>query len=219
MPDSTPTQTSESKLADKIKPLVEQLTHKFIGVNIDELNKDLSSKIDDPLAGVIIDPTISFKKAKQQFKRTFLRKVLQKHYGNISEAAREAEVNRRSIHRLLREMKSDVHKMRRDMAQPYMIKKEELNTLLEDVLGSYTKIIHPEKMKDVYASVPIMSDELLKLIPDEIMPLKDAEHEFERRYLKKALELHNFNPTKTARAIGLRYETLHRKIKALGIEK
>jgi DNA-binding NtrC family response regulator len=47
--------------------------------------------------------------------------------------------------------------------------------------------------------------------------LKDAEEEFEKRFIVKALEENNFNVSKTSRKIGLRYETLHRKMKALGL--
>jgi DNA-binding NtrC family response regulator len=41
--------------------------------------------------------------------------------------------------------------------------------------------------------------------------------EFEKTYIKKALEENKGNVSKTAAKIGLRYETLHRKIKKMDI--
>ena len=47
--------------------------------------------------------------------------------------------------------------------------------------------------------------------------MKDAEREFEKKYLKAALQENDNNISKTARKIGLRFETLHRKLKSLGL--
>jgi DNA-binding NtrC family response regulator len=41
---------------------------------------------------------------------------------------------------------------------------------------------------------------------------------FEVQYFKKALKENKDNISKTARKIGLRYETLHRKLKSLGLK-
>ena len=49
------------------------------------------------------------------------------------------------------------------------------------------------------------------------MTFKQAEQEFEKSYINKALEENNSNISQTARKIGLRFETLHRKIRKLGI--
>jgi DNA-binding NtrC family response regulator len=41
---------------------------------------------------------------------------------------------------------------------------------------------------------------------------------FEKQYFEKALKENKGNVSKTARKIGLRYETLHRKLKKLGLK-
>jgi len=46
--------------------------------------------------------------------------------------------------------------------------------------------------------------------------MKQAEQEFEKKYLRQALQ-ENKTITATAKKIGLRYETLHRKLKSLGL--
>ena len=53
---------------------------------------------------------------------------------------------------------------------------------------------------------------IVKELPDNPLSLKDAEKEFEERYFKQALLDHNNNISLTARNIGLRFETLHRKL-------
>jgi len=49
------------------------------------------------------------------------------------------------------------------------------------------------------------------------LTLKEAEEEFEKKFILAALKQHQFNITKSAKNMGLRFETLHRKIKSLGI--
>jgi len=71
----------------------------------------------------------------------------------------------------------------------------------------------------MYQNIGEVTKELLIELPEEQLPLDKAEDEFERKYLTKALEENAWNITHTAEKIGLRYETLHRKIKELGIER
>ena len=51
------------------------------------------------------------------------------------------------------------------------------------------------------------------------MTLKEAEQEFEKQYLSKALKEAKGSITKTAKKIGLRYETIIRKMKKLGMKQ
>jgi len=67
----------------------------------------------------------------------------------------------------------------------------------------------------MYNEIPELSKDIIKELPDQPLSLKEAEHEFEKLFLTKALQEHDGNQTETARAIGLRYETLHRKLKSL----
>jgi transcriptional regulator with GAF, ATPase, and Fis domain len=58
---------------------------------------------------VAIDPTVPFKQAKQalveEFERRYVTALLERHGGNISAAAREAGIDRMSIHKMLHRLR------------------------------------------------------------------------------------------------------------------
>jgi len=212
----TSTASSNQELEDKITPVIDEMMKKVMGVKLEELGKDISDKLlKRPFFHFEADITISFPKAKRAFKRAYLLQLLRRNYGNISEVAKLAGLNRRSIHRLVKP--SEVDKIRKDLPHPLYVKKEYLVGAIEDVLGNYKSIIHPKMLKEVYRSVPGISEDLLKALPEKPMTLDEAEQEFERDYLKKALEENKYNLKKTAAKSKLRYETLLRKIKKLNI--
>lgn len=196
---------------DAIKPV--------LGVSIDELNKDISEKLEkSPLASFDIDTKMKFKAAKKRFKQQFLSRLLRTSYGNISEVAKKAGVDRRSIHRIVKDAGIDVGKMREEMIKPYQIRQKAVGDIIENVLENYKAVIHPERIAEVYKNVDSVSKEILDELPEKRITLKKAEEEFEREYLRKALSANEGNVTKTAKSIGLRYETLLRKLKSLGLK-
>lgn len=195
---------------DAIKPV--------IGVSIDELNKDISEKLEkSPLSSFNIDPDMKFKQAKRRFKQQFLTRLLRSSYGNISMVAKKAGVDRRSIHRIVKEAGIDVDKMREEMIKPYQIRQKAVGSIIESVLEHYKTVIHPERIAEVYKNVDSVSKDILDELPEKQVTLKKAEELFEKEYLRKALEQNLGNITKTAKKIGLRYETLLRKLKTLGL--
>lgn len=211
-------ETLEQVIQTKIKPILETNLQRVLGVTIEELNKDISSRLQkNPLLDFPIDTNLSFKQAKKQFKNQYLKKLLQIRYGNISEVAKLADVDRRSIHRIVKDTKLNVDKIRHDMAKAYDVRRETIHHIIEDVLNSYKEVIHPVKLEKAYENVTEVSKEVLEQLPEEPLTLKEAETNFEREFLQKALKDNNDNLTQTAKQIGLRYETLHRKIKKLGL--
>jgi len=204
-------------LDEKIKPLIKEATTKLLGVTVDELTEDITAKLSrSPLLEFPIDTSLKFKEAKKRFKRAYLEKMLQVHLGNISEVARYADIDRRSIHRLIKSLKISITKIKKDLIKPYDIKRSAVSHAIEGVLDLYKGVLHPKKLKSMYQGVTELSDNLLKELPEQRMTLKEAEEEFEKSYFKKALKENN-NISKTAKKIGLRYETLHRKIKPLNL--
>lgn len=201
----------------QVKPVVDAAVKQALGIRIAELSDDLSAKLESPIAGFTVDPTILFKQAKKQFRREYLRKLLRINYGNISEVARLAKLDRRSIHRLVKDTGLNVQKIRQDMEKSYDVQQQGVSTIISDVLDSYKSVLHPEKLTEAYRNVSLMSKSILDNLPEEPVPLSEAEDAFEAEYFRKALALHHGNVAHTARKIGLRYETVHRKCKKLGL--
>lgn len=213
-----PEETLEKSLKEKIEPYLEQTMQKFLGVKIEELEKDITDKIEKKLIGYNIHTELPFKLAKNLFKREFLQRVIQTHQGNVSEAAKMLGMDRRSIHREIKKLDINVKKLRQNMYKVGYFKKEAMDTALRKTLDQYRDILHPEKLKKFYEEVPSISENIVKFLPKKPMTWKQAEEEFERLYLQQVLQENNWNLSKTAKQINLRYETLLRKIKKLGLK-
>lgn len=204
-------------LDERIKPIIADATIKAIGIKVDALANDISTKLSKvPFIDFPVDTAIKFKTAKKQFKKAYIEKMLEMHLGNISEAALEAGIDRRSMHRLIVQLRIPAHKIKAEIPKPYHIRLSTVSHAIEHVLDKYKTILHPQKIEKMYKNVTQLSEELLKELPEQKQTLKEAEEDFERAYFKQALQENN-NITHTARKIGLRYETLQRKIKQLQI--
>jgi len=205
-------------MAKDVEHIVSDAMHKVLGVNISEISKDISSKLEkSPLLDFTVDTKIKFKLAKKRFKQDFLRRLLRTSYGNISLVAKRAGVDRRSIHRIVKESGINVSKIREDMIKPYDVKQKAVGNIIENVIDQYKTVIHPTKIAEVYRNVSGVSKDILEELPEKQLTLKQAEEEFEKAYLAKALVECEGNATKCAKRIGLRYETLLRKLKSLGL--
>ncbi|MBW2998394.1 hypothetical protein KY321_02540 [Candidatus Woesearchaeota archaeon] len=207
----------EEVLEKKIEPAIDDAMKKFLGVRISEIKTDISDKIlNSPLLGIEVDYSLSFKESKKKFKERFIEKQLHLHHGNISEVARVCDVDRRSIHRLIK--KDMVKNIRDNMFKPYFLKQKEVEHIIEDVLDNYKNLIKDDKLNKMYKETHNISAEITDSIPNEEITLKDAEHVFEKKFLVHWLEKLEYNLAKTSKQINIRYETLIRKMKALEIE-
>jgi DNA-binding NtrC family response regulator len=216
MSQNIPQKNIDLLLDEKFSHLIGNITSRFLGVHVDELNKDLTTKLTkSPFIDFEINTKIPFKEAKKRFKKYYLKKLLSLNLGNISEVAKKSKINRRSLHRLITELNINIKKIKKDLIRPYEIKVSSVSNAIENVLDDYKRVIHPDKLESIYKSVHEISHNLMKEVPDTIMPLKDAIAEFEKRYLQKALIESNHNIAVVARRIQLRYETLHRKLRSL----
>ena len=212
-------QNIDQLLEQKLKPIIQQATDRVLGFAVPKLTDDISAKLTkSPLLNFPIDTSLKFKLAKKRFKKAYIEKMLEFHLGNITEVAKEAETDRRSIHRLILELRINVGKIKDELIRPYDLKVSVLSHAIEDVLDQYKTVLHPHKLEEMYRNVGKMSEDLLKALPEKKLSLKEAEEEFEREYIRKALLENGRNITHTAKKIGLRFETLHRKMKALGVQ-
>jgi len=156
-----------------------------------------------------VDTNIPFKEAKKRFKARFIQRLLSS-FGSPTEAAKIAGIQRESVHRLMKELGIE-----RTEGMKHYLKREAVKGILEDVFEAYKTRLHPERVAALYDCVPRLTNDIASELPDEHPSLKEAEHAFEKAFIHKALEKNKGNISATARMIGLRFETLHRKIKAL----
>lgn len=208
----------EKVLKEKVEPLVEDAMHKFLGVTISEIGKDISDKIEkNPLISYPIDTSIPFKAAKKLFKKEFFTRLVRSHLGNVSAVARVSGLDRRSVHRAIRDLDIDVSKTRKDLLSTRYYQKEAVDQILRSTFDDYRQIIRPSKLEKMYRHADKLSGDIIKELPPVEMSWKQAEDFFERIYLQKALKENNGNISKTAKRIGLRFESLHRKLKRLAV--
>ena len=206
----------ERVVKDKIEPLLEEAMQKFLGVTIREVEKDITEKIGgERLIGLAVRVDLPFKEAKRLFKKEFLERTLKTHYGNVSEVADIVGLDRRSIHRDLRTLGVDMKKVREKLYKAGYFEKEAVDGVIRKVLEQYKQSIRPERLEKMYEHVPELSEHIVHCLP-LTMSWKEAEREFERKYVKAVIERY-VTISSAARAIGLRYETLLRKMRKLGL--
>ena len=207
----------EKVINDKIKPIIDSSMHKFLGITIKELSTDISDRLKrTPLLDFKIDTGMPFKIAKQLLKRQYIRRLLQLKQGSISDVAKIANIDRRTIHRFAKSIKKEIEKFRKEFKPDY-IKETAVKSIIGETLGAFKDVITPKKLEKAYQNIEAISKDILKELPVAQLTLKEALEEFEKEYLKKALKENLSNISKTAKAVGLRAETLFRKMKRLGI--
>ena len=144
-----------------------------------------------------------------------MRGLLKKNLGNIETVAKIAAVDRRSIHRIVAQMKLDVKQLREQIDKRDYFKQATVQDIIQGSLETYKSALHPKRYDALYREAPQLSKDILRELPEIPEELKIAEQEFEKVFISRALTENNNNISKTARKIGLRFETLHRKIKKL----
>lgn len=214
----TTKQELEIIVEKRVKPILEKAMHNYLGVTIAEIESDISDKLKrSPLIDFIIDTKIPFKKAKKTFKKIYLTRLLKLKSGNISDVAKISGLDRRSIHRLVIELKIKIEQFRKELERAEYTRHEAVQNIIEEAVDTYKSALNPTKLKEFYKHAPSISKNIAKELPTAPLPLSIAEKEFEKAYIKKALKENNKNISKTAKKIGLRFETLHRKMKLLKI--
>ena len=208
----------EKVIDEKIKPLLDRAMHQYLGIKIDELKTDITDKLKkNPVLDVDIDTSVSFKSAKKNFKRHYFAHILHSTLGNLTEAARIAGIDRRSFHRVLVNLQLDPEKFRKELTKGEYIKQLQVEDLIHSSLNPYRSVLHPKKFRQMYAHSKDLSMDIARSLPAVSYTYKEAEKIFEKRYQQKALNENNKNISKTARKIGLRFASLHRKLRSLNL--
>jgi DNA-binding NtrC family response regulator len=193
-------------------PVVQEAMHDFLGLRIDEINEDITNKLVEGKIDFDINVNIPFKQAKEDFKRSFLIRLLQMTNGNISEAAKIADIDRRHIHRLIHKFRINVEFLRNNARYSEQEEKEQyVRQVIGDTLAKY-QLTKQKSRKVTEETTKNIADKM----PDIRMTLKEALNLFEKEYFRKALGEFN-TKGKTAKELGIRYETLIKKIKRLNL--
>ncbi len=206
----------EETIKDKVIPLVEETMEKILGITIPKMESDLTDRLTHSPFEVYFPPNISFKRAKKIFKREFFSHQLQLHLGNVSQVAKDLGVDRRSVHRAIKELKIDLGKVRTTDLAAYQA--SVIDKTLRSTFDEYKKIIHPQKMEQMYQDLPALSRNIAKIIPPASLSWQAAQKEFEKQFLQHALEEVNGVISLAAKKINIQPETLHRKVKKLGLK-
>ncbi len=203
----------EKVISDRVQPILDDAMVKYLGVTIREINADISDKLlKNPLFEFEVNTRLPYRKAKEEFRKIYLARLLRLNFGNVSAVAAIAGIDRRSIHRLIKRyaLRPDQH--RKDMLSGQYIKAEAVHTIIEQTIDQYRDVLRPERLQALYSNLDGISREIIKELPEEPLTLKEAEKEFQRRYLIKVMQEERVT-SRAAKRLGIRYETLHRKLK------
>ena len=206
-------ETLESLMANKKK--LENMMHKYLGFSDNELYQDITEKMNDSFLDFDIISSLNYKRAKDEFTKRYFARLLRKHKGNITLAAKEANVHRRTIHRVIKKYKIDLFELRSYTTKEYTSKVE---SVIESYLKNNEYQLKNDKLYVLYKNIPSLTKEIIDQIYfDTSFTFAKAKNEFERRFIFRALERNNHNVLKTSRESGIRPETIHRKIKKIKI--
>jgi transcriptional regulator of acetoin/glycerol metabolism len=209
--------TLEEVIKKKISPLIEKSMEKNWGVVIPKVGEDISDKLKERKNHPYIRFDCNYQNAKALFKKDFLLKELTKHDGNISQLAKFIGLNRRSIHRSIKELGITFNK-NKSKKEGEKSEETDINQVIKDTIDQYKTLIQDDKIEKMYDDLPYLSKDIAKTIPHKEMTWKQAEKIFEIEYLTHHLKK-NKNIKQLAIKIGLRSETVSRKLKRLNIKK
>ncbi|HLC89103.1 MAG TPA: helix-turn-helix domain-containing protein [Candidatus Nanoarchaeia archaeon] len=211
------TKNLEEAVKEKITPLLEETMEKSWGITIPKIEEDIADRLLKPQLHVYIASNTTFKKAKQFFKKEFIKNELKLHQGNISHLAKMLRIDRRSVHRAIKDLEINVEELRQQQISPEEWQEEFVDQTIRTTLDRYKEIIQPQKMEQMYGQLSHLSRNIAKVLPHQELTWKEAENEFEKQFITHALEENRKEISQTAKKIEIRVETLYRKIKKLGI--
>ena len=206
----------EAALKEKVTPLLEESMEKHWGITIPKIEVDITDRLKNPQLSLYVPQNLTFQKAKKWFKTEFIKRELRLNKGNISQLAKLLGVNRRSIHRAIKELSIDKRKETELSKEGYQ--QDFIDKTIRTTLDQYKTIIQPQQMEKMYQEVSTLSRNIAKFIPLEELTWKEAEKEFEKQFLSQVLKENENNVARAAAKLKIRGETLYRKIKKLEIK-
>ena len=234
----------EAAVKEKVAPLVEETMEKSWGITIPQIESDIADKLKNPLLQLYIPRNLNFPQAKKLFKTEFLKQELIQHLGNVSQVAKSLGIDRRSIHRAIKEFDLEPKEFRKinrqrevqtlqkiklgfemqgsieekaDVPLAEQGQEEMIGKTIRSALEEYKQFIQPQQLEKFYAEVPRLSRNIAEFLPHQDLSWKEAEREFEQQFLSRSLKEFAGDVVKTAKKLKIRPETLYRKIKKWGL--
>ncbi len=208
----------EEVLKKKVIPLIEESMQKSWGVVIHKIEEDITDKLLHHPVDTLINFDLSFSEAKIDFKKKLFERELQKHKGNISKVALFLGIDRRSIHRAIHDLGIDLDRAELKKEQ-IEIEESTVSNSIKEAIGQYASLLQDEKIESMYKELPRLSKTIAKELPHQEMSWKEAEAHFEEEYLKHHLESVGGKVKDLALKVGLRAETVSRKLSKLGVKQ
>jgi DNA-binding NtrC family response regulator len=199
-------------LMKNISSVVEKAVRKHLIQDIPDLKYNISTNLEFRLF-FPLNTNKPFKEAKKNFLKNYLNDILTLSLGNISMAARKANLNRRHLHRIITELDINPDTHRKELLKPTQYLKDNIQNILEETLFNLKP---DEKLRNVYSNLEQISESLAKNM-DESMSYEEAVELFEKEFLGKALKENNYNIPKTAEILDMSERTLYRKISKLNL--
>ncbi len=216
---STKKKDLEEALKEKVSPLLEKSMEKSWGIIVPKIQEDITDKLTQNTLEIFIEWDLPFSLAKKAFKKEFLRKELLRHHGNISLVAKLLDINRRSIHRAITELKIHVEKTKPIEKYVDFEHEKSIKQTIRSTLDQYKDLLRDDKMEKMYDELGTLSKNIASSLPHTDMSFKEAEREFEREYFMHHLRKCKGNSTHVAKLAQLRVETVSRKLQKLGLDR
>lgn len=192
-----------------ISSLVEKVLKKHN--TLPKLKEDISTNLEFRLL-FTIDFSKPFKEAKKDFLKNYLSDLLTLSLGNISAAAKKAQLHRRHFHRIIHTLDIDANTYRKELLKPSQYMKENIYMILEETLLALES---DSKLREVYSNLEDISQVIAKNLDN--ITYEEALELFEKEFIKRALKSNDFNIQKTADSMEMSERTLYRKINRLNI--
>jgi len=209
----------EEAIKEKILPLIEESMEKHWGLVIPKIEEDISDRLKQSKISLHVHFELPFEEAKKKFKEEFLRRELFKHRGNISNMAKFLGINRRSVHRAIKELGIKVDRFEIKKYQPNIYQEDKVKQTIKSSIDQYKGIIQEDKIEKIYQDLPSLSRNIAYSIPQQELTWKQAELEFEKEYFRHHLREFKGSIKEVAQKVKLRPESISRKLRKLRLSK
>jgi DNA-binding NtrC family response regulator len=194
-----------------ISSVVEKVVKRYTGESRPELEYSISTNLEFRML-FPIDTRKPFKEAKKSFLKNYLNDLLTLSLGNISLAAKKANMHRRHFYRMISELEIDPEIQRRELLKPSEYIKGNVHYILEETLSN---ISNDEKIQTIYTNLDDISEIIAQSI--DSISYDEALDLFEKEFISKTLKENSYDIEKSAEELDMSQRTLYRKMSKFGL--